>query len=325
MLALLAVSNWVYYTIFGVLGAIIALGLISWPIIYLIISRKVCLMIMHRGGKNDWSRGHASMKEYKQETMYETGMEWYRQNAQYKHEVHIVRDGLNLYGEYYDFGSDKCAMILSGRTETLEYGYYFAIPYAKQGYNILVVDPRAHGLSDGEFNTAGCEESKDALSWIRYIHDEFDVKSFFLHGICIGSAAAIYALTSDDCPDYIVGMAAEGMFANFSESMKEHLIEKKKPVFMFNSMVCAWMKHYTGHSMKVGPIDVIDKLNKPILMLHSKEDEYSKAPLAQKLYDKAQTTKQIVWFDHGNHSMLRLADTDKYDQAITDFLANNFS
>ena len=82
-----------------------------------------------------------------------------------------------------------------------------------------------------------------------------------------------------------------------------------------------WMKKYTGHSMRVGPINVIEKLDKPLLMLHSKEDIYSTPEYAQKLYDLAGTeNKQLVWFEKGRHSMLRITDTERYDNAIVAFL-----
>ena len=308
-----------------ILGVAVVLGIAFWPIAYLIAAKHVYINNLKRGSKDTWSRGHASCDDANILAMYAEGMAWHDANVSHKTDVHIENNGLNLYGEYYDLGNDKCVLIMSGRTESLEYGYYFAIPYAKLGYNILVVDPRAHGLSDGEYNTVGYEESKDAIAWARHVHDTFGVKSILLHGICIGSAGAMFALTSKDCPDYVVGMVAEGMFANFGESMKEHLIEKKKPVFMLNSMIDFWMKHYTGHSMKYGPIDVIDKLNKPLLMLHSKEDKYSLPALAQKLYDKAGCeNKELVWFDHGRHSMLRITDTAKYDETIAQFVAKNF-
>jgi alpha-beta hydrolase superfamily lysophospholipase len=129
------------------------------------------------------------------------------------------------------------------------------------------------------------------------------------------------ALASGECEGMVDGIVTEGMFPNFSESVKNHLIERKKPVFIFLDLIDLWMKHYTGHSMKFGPINVIDKVQTPLLMLHSREDAYSKPDFAQKLYDKSGAeNKTIVWFPHGRHSMLRITDTQRYDEAITTFL-----
>ena len=164
--------------------------------------------------------------------MYEAGAKWAEEYADKKTEMHIVRDGLNLFGEYYDLGYDKTVIILSGRTENRKYGYYFAIPYAKNGCNVVVLDPRAHGKSDGEFNTVGFEESRDLIAWIEHLSEKHGVKHVILHGICIGAAGGMLALTSEDPPSCVDAIVTEGMFANFSESVKNHLIEHTELMFM---------------------------------------------------------------------------------------------
>ena len=74
--------------------------------------------------------------------------------------------------------------------------------------------------------------------------------------------------------------------------------------------------------MKYGPIDVIDRMDRPLLMLHSKKDRYSRPEKAEELYQKAGTSdKTIVWFEEGEHSMLRITDTALYDGAIEEFVA----
>lgn len=299
-------------------------GLFVWILNVFVASYCVYTATLRRTKPEKWGREPTEF-EGQQVLMYAEGLEWQKQHAQAGREIHIVNNGLNLYGEYYDLGFDRAVMILSGRTESLRYGYYFAKPYAESGYNVIVLDPRAHGRSDGEFNTVGFEESKDALAWARFAHKELGMKQIVFHGICIGAAGGMFALTNGDCPDYVAGMVTEGMFANFGESVKNHMIERKKPLFMIYRMTDNWMKHYTGHSMDYGPIDVIDRLEKPLLMLHSREDRYSTPHLAQKLYDRAGSQqKRLVWFEHGKHSMLRITDTELYDSSIKRFLAECF-
>lgn len=302
-------------------GALAVSGILMIPFTYVVASYCVYNSTLRRKSSDQWSREMPSDLEPEAVKMYEAGIKWSEENAAFKKDVHTVRDGLNLYGEYYDLGGKHCAVILSGRTETLKYGYYFAIPYARSGCNILVLDPRAHGLSDGEFNTVGFEESKDITAWVNYMRAEYGIASFIYHGICIGAAGGMYSLTSEDAPDSVDAIVTEGMFPNFGESMKNHLIEKRKPVFLLYELINGWMKHYTGHTMNVGPIDVIHKLKKPLLMLHSKEDLYSTPEYAEKLYELAGSDeKHIVWFPHGRHSMLRITDTERYDSAIADFI-----
>ena len=303
--------------------ALVGTGILLIPLTLIVASRCVYFATLKRGSKDKWSRDLPSSLDASSVEMYRIGLEWAAENKEHAREVHTVRDGLNLFGEYYDFGGKRCAVILSGRTETLKYGYYFAIPYAKAGCNILVLDPRAHGKSDGEYNTVGFEESRDIIKWIETIEEEKNIHSFVFHGICIGAAGGMLALTSENAPRSVEAMVTEGMFPNFGESMKNHLIERHKPVFPLYNMINGLMKRRTGHSMDFGPIDVIDKLDRPLLMLHSKEDTYSTPYYAERLFEKAGTSdKQLVWFPKGRHSMLRITDTERYDAAITDFLTH---
>ena len=307
-----------------VVGILLASGLFMWVLSFFVASICVYNATLRRQTPDQWSR-HPVGLVCNSLRMDDEGQAWHRAHEHQKTDVHIVSDGLNLYGEYYDLGHDRCVIVLSGRTESLRYGYYFAQPYAKAGFNVLVIDPRAHGRSDGEFNTVGFEESRDALAWARYVHEAFGVRSIVLHGICIGAAAGMFAVTSKDCPDYIDAIVTDGMFSNFGESMKNHLIERKKPVLGLYQLIDMWMKHYTGHSMSYGPIDVIGRLNIPILMLYGKEDRYSVPAYAKKLYDLVPgEEKELVWFEHGEHSMLRVTSPDQYDRAIHAFLARYF-
>lgn len=275
---------------------------------------------LKRTKKDKWGR-ECSSDDPIQQKMYGEGIAWSEENSGYKKELHIVNEGMNLYGEYFDFGFNRAVIMVPGRTEGLCYGYYFASPYKEKGYNVLTVDQRAHGNSDGLYNTIGFEEYKDIIAWAELLQNDFGVEAIMLHGICIGASCSMFALTSENCPSYMVGMAAEGMYPNFSESFKNHMIELKKPVNPFLNLVDMWMKFYTGHTMKFGPVDVIDRMNKPLLMLHSKEDLYSLPSEAQKLYEKsASVRKELVWFEKGAHSQLRNADKERYDGAIREFL-----
>ena len=256
--------------------------------------------------------------------MYDDGVRWANERREFSKDVHIINDGLNLYGEYFDFGFDRAVIIVPGRTEGLRYSYYFAKPYFEKGYNVLAIDQRAHGESDGVYNTLGFEEHKDVIAWGKFLHDDCGVQSIMLHGNCIGSSCCLQALTNPSCPGYFAGMVAEGMYPNFYESFRNHMIELKRPVRPCIDLVDMWMRYYTGHSMKKGPADIIMQCKVPILMLHSQEDAYSLPDAAQKLYDQCNCKKKIVWFEKGAHSQLRVNNVEAYDRAIGDFLSENF-
>ncbi|MGN1094083.1 MAG: alpha/beta hydrolase family protein, partial [Candidatus Neoclostridium sp.] len=77
-----------------------------------------------------------------------------------------------------------------------------------------------------------------------------------------------------------------------------------------------------GKSVKKdGPLALMKKLDKPILFIYSKMDEYSRPEKAQQLYDACRSDKTIVWFEKGVHSHVRINAVEKYDGAIERFLS----
>ncbi len=306
-------------------AVLIVSGIIAHLIATYVAGYCVYTSVLKRKSKDQWNGEGVSEPVPELLSMAEHGKCWHNQHCEAKKDVHIVRDGFNLYGEYYDLGFDRAVIILSGRTEGHTYGYFFAKPYSENGFNVLVLDPRAHGKSDGTYNTVGFEEGKDAAEWAKYLHDEHGVKAVMLHGICIGAAAGMYAITDKAYSDYICGLVTEGMFPCFAKSMRNQLIERKRMFFPILQAINFWMKRYTGYSMFKGPKDFIVNLNKPLLMLNSKEDIYSLPEDAKMMFDLCPSKqKRFVLFEKGGHSKIRINNMEKYDSAIAEFIKSYF-
>lgn len=286
-----------------------------------IIANYVFNKHLVRKSKDEWNRECSAKDNEEQVRMFDLGIEWAKENKDYLNDIEIENDGLKLKGQYFDFGFNRCAIILQGRTESLYYSYYFAKPYKESGFNILVIDSRAHGLSEGKYNTVGYKEYRDVLKWTDLIINKYNVNKFIVHGICIGSATGLKAIINSN-DDRFIAMIADGMYINFYETFKNHMIEDKRPVHPFIEFIVLIMKIRCGVNIKKnGPEKDILKLNKPILFLYSKEDKFSLPDKAQYLYDICKSdNKKIVWFLHGAHSHIRINNQETYDNAIKEFI-----
>ncbi len=286
------------------------------------IADKVYADILVRTEHDKWGR-HNSAPWHEQHTlMYDEGICWGEENKDKMREVAIrSEDSFTLAGQYFDFGYDRCAIIIPGRSESLLYCYYFAEPYHKAGYNILVADQRAHGNSEGIYNTASIKESSDLIRWIRFAEDNGN-KSIVLHGICVGGASCVKAATSPEFSENVKAIITEGLFVSFPESFKQHMICDKRPVYPIIWQIMAKAKKNIGASLyKECPKKYIKQMKIPFLFLHGKEDKFSLPKTAEYLYEKCSSEKkELVWFEKGSHSHLRINDPEKYDKAITDFL-----
>jgi alpha-beta hydrolase superfamily lysophospholipase len=323
LLAADATGGWLHYVLIGLAIFVGSHIVMAYPLHWL-VALIVFNANLKRKNRQMWSRERSANDE-ESIIMYDEGLQWAKEHAHQMSELHIVNDGLNLYAEYYDLGYERAVIIISGRTEGLRYGYYFARPYSESGFNVLCIDQRAHGNSDGKYNSIGFNEHRDVIKWAELLHESFGVKLVTLHGICIGSACGLYALTSKDCPEYLNGLVADGMYVNFYETFKNHMIEFKKPTFLVLDMIDVISRHKSGGKFKYGPIDVIDKYTGPFLMLHGKADNYSLPEKAEELLAKAGSkNKKIVFFEGGRHSKLRILDSELYDSSIKEYIARTF-
>lgn len=303
---------------FIILSGIIAMFIYTYP-----ISKKVYFQQLVKTDSEKWGRVCSAPDNEEQLEMWKAGIEWSDSNRQNVTEVEIEHDGLKLYGEYFDFGAERCVIIIPGRCESLVYSYYFASPYKEANFNILVIDTRCHGKSDGIYNTVGVKESGDLLAWSRFASEQFGNKEIWYHGICIGTASGIFAMVNKDCPDYVKGFVTEGCFVTFRETFKQHMIADKRPLFPVLDLVMLHINRHTKTNVyKSKPITAIKKIKKDarVLFLYGEKDIFSLPKKSQKLFDACSAKdKKIVWFSKGGHSHLRINNTEKYDKAIIDF------
>lgn len=314
----------IWYFLIPVLA--LALGGVVFMLIYTMpIARRVYRDQLVRTEKEKWGRVCSAPQNEEQQAMWDAGVTWAQENADKMTEVHVQNEGLNLYGKLYQADSKRCVIILPGRCECLKYSYYFAPPYMQAGMNVLVIDTRAHGKSEGVYNTIGKKESGDVVAWMRFLTEQFGMEEIYLHTICIGSAAGMGALTRADCPAQAKGIISEGCFVSFRETFKEHMVADKRPLFPVLDLVMLQIWRHSGTNVYAfKPISLVKKLKARALFLFGEQDIFSRPPKSRKLFAACTAPdKKIVWFERGGHSHLRINNTEKYDAAIVDFVNEN--
>ena len=145
-----------------VVAALAVTGLLFSIAFTMLIAYKVYSKTLMRDKNSHWGREQCSEPGNPAlETMWKRGLEWVKSDEKYIKELTIQsKDKLKLVAKFFDYGFDKTVVILPGRRETLVYSYYYAMPYKKLGINVLVIDQRAHGLSEGTYSTCGIKEVK---------------------------------------------------------------------------------------------------------------------------------------------------------------------
>ena len=282
----------------------------------------------YRNPKKIRVRECTNKKDEQQMRMFNEGVQWASRFKDKTEELSIVSDdGLKLYGEYINFGYDKCVVILPGRTESLLYSYYFADVYAKNGYNVLAVDIRAHGLSDGKFQTGGIKESDDCVLWIKLINEKYGVNDFTIHGICIGGAGAIYTYVKlkSAGSDLVKRIVTDGVFQSYYEMYKMNFRMYKKPSFPSLQLCFFLIYAFTGtRPFKETPLKCMKDIDIPILFIWSEKDIFCLKPKCKELFEACVSERKELYFaPEGRHSHVRSTQEKEYDEAIAKFLQKN--
>ena len=113
----------------------------------------------------------------------------------------LSRDGLSLAGYYWPSsmeggGDAPTALLAHGMMDSAAGMCYLAVEYHAMGWNVLVVDHRSHGESEGTKRTMGVREGEDIGAWVSWLLVRDPVASVYLHGISMGAAAVLAGAAS---------------------------------------------------------------------------------------------------------------------------------
>ena len=279
-----------------------------------------------QGKSGTWGREHCSEPGcVALETMWVRGLEWKKKNESFIKELTITsKDGLKLVGEWFDYGFDRTVIILPGRRETLIYSYYYANPYKESGVNVLVIDQRAHGFSEGKYSTGGIKEAEDVSLWMDYMHKEHHQKYIYLHGICVGTCVAIMVSTKYKT-DYLKAVILDSAFISYKEIYKNHYLESGHKLFPVYYQIWFWFKFFTKCNINdSNPEMYMPSFDLPVLFIWGTKDVYCLPEKSKILYEKcASEQKEIEWFEGAEHSRVRLSNEEHYDGLVSDFLVRH--
>lgn len=284
------------------------------------IARNVINEQLVRTSPDKWRRENSCPTDAEYSAMYAEAEAWDERYADRTKEVTVQSDGLRLCGRFTDFGSEKTVLILCGRAEGCIYSYHYAEPYRKLGYNVLVIDQRAHGNSEGTHSGIGFLEQNDVIAWLRLLEAELHTTHAVLHGACIGAACAVYTASNPSCPAVLKGIVTDGLYRSFYDVFIARFHTYHRPVFpVLYEIVWLIKRRYGIDIRRDSPIRRIGQVRVPVLFIHSREDVSSLPVFVPELYNACKAPKTLVWMDHGVHSHLRYVNRERYDAVVTEF------
>ncbi len=197
--------------------------------------------------------------------------------------------------------SPKVLLWFHGNAENIGYGLGQLKAFTVLGVNLLAVDYRGYGKSEGSPDEAGVY--RDAEAAYRFVvgQKRFDPKNVILYGHSVGGAVAIDLASRHECG----GLIVESSFTTAREMARRMLLI---PFF-----------EYVPKS-RFDSLGKIARVRAPILVIHGTRDEVIPYFMGERLYLAAPQPKSFLALEGAGHNDVLPVGGQRYLERLRGFI-----
>jgi len=240
-----------------------------------------------------------------------------------KEEVEITsHDNLRLRGVYLKAAGESGRTIISvhGYTSSWLWMLQFADIFLERGWNVLLVDQRSHGKSEGRYATYGYYEKYDLDRWVNWVIERNGpCQVIGIHGQSMGGSTVLEYAAINRHVKFII---AECPYSDMKELLK-HQIRRKHhlpvyPLILFIDMMLAGR---AGFRMRdVSPIRAVRESSIPIMFIHGKEDDFVPARMSEEMYRVKKGPRKLLLVDDAKHTDALASNRELYIKEVMSFI-----
>ena len=232
-------------------------------------------------------------------------------------------DNLRLRGRYYHWKDGAPLAILC-------HGYRGTPPrdfcgganlFFSLGFNVLMIEERAHCGSEGHTITFGVKERYDVLNWCRYAVKRFGRQiKIILAGISMGGGTVLMA-SALDLPENVRGILADCPFTSPAEIVAE--VGKARGIrFKFAYTLTALAARlFGGFSLKgADAAEAVKQAKVPILILHGEADDLVPCDMSRKIAANNPALIELHTFPGALHGQSYTEDKARYAALVEAFV-----
>ena len=231
-------------------------------------------------------------------------------------------DGLTLFGRYYHIKDGAPVKIIFHGYRSMALrdcagGFGMA---RKLGMNVLAVDQRAHGKSEGHVITFGIWERRDCHSWIKYINDRFGKETpIILSGLSMGAATVIMA-TALPLPENVQCVLADSPYSAPNAIIRKVCWDMHIPPSLAYPFIDFTARALGGFNLEqCSAVTAAEVSPVPILLLHGDDDRFVPCSMSEQI-KKTSDKATLVTFKDAGHGLSYIMDPQGYEKAVFEFL-----
>ena len=189
----------------------------------------------------------------------------------------------------------------------------------QKGFNVILIDERAHGLSQGHTITFGIKERKDIAEWIKYAKNRFGIdKRIVLVGISMGGATVLSASDYLSSGDLVI---ADCPFSKIKDILSEAL--RKMKINPKIGYPFVWLSALLYAHVDINKFDVnknVKNSEAKILIIHGNGDTLVPYTHSERVYLENKDKVNYEIFEGAEHGLSYMVDQARYQRIVNEFL-----
>ena len=217
--------------------------------------------------------------------------------------------------------NNKYIILVHGYSAHYSLHFPFVPLFTKKGFNVLLVEERAHGASEGKFATYGYKESKDLDLWIEYLekrHTEPLVLG--LHGQSMGAATSLICGARNKKVKFIIEDCG---YSSAKDQLRYEYSRKKIASFTLTYwFFCLKVRLRCKFNFNdANPLKEILKSKTPIFFIHGANDVKVPYEMCLTMYEKRKNNKdKLLIVPNAVHLTAYKEAKEKYSKEVYEFI-----
>jgi len=209
----------------------------------------------------------------------------------------LAADGTSLFAWFLPARGEARATVLylHGNAENISTHFANVAWMPAAGFNVLAMDYRGYGGSEGQPSLAGLQLDIDAGMRTLLERRDVDPSRIILFGQSLGGALAIYYAAHGEHRGRLRAIIADSAFSDY------RLVAREKLAGFFMTWMFQWLPDFMIDN-RYAPIAAVASVSPvPLLLIHGKADRIVPAHHSERLLEQAMGPKELWLVPEAGH------------------------
>ena len=233
-------------------------------------------------------------------------------------------DGIRLHARIYPGRPDAPVQIMCHGYRSNPFRDFSggALEAMERGHNVILIDQRAHGESEGRQITYGICERYDLVAWANYAAERFRDRPIILLGISMGGATVV-AASELEMPKAVKCIVSDCPYAVLRDILISTAGKMGFPSWVYPLINLAARMFCKIRISDGDFIKSAQSTRLPILIIHGEDDGFVPASMSERLAKANPNMIRRITFPGAHHGTSYLTDRDRYMREVDSFVAEH--